>query len=454
MGEIRHHRNNPGPGVSCLEIHIPDDQFMGTGTYRTVLQPNALAGDSPIVSATLNVPVFQISVAVDPATGEIPVLLGRADGSPPISGKAFGLPENIDLSSAHVLEVVFVNWQVEHLKMNGSDLQPLCRSGTEISIAPAFGGALVPSDLLQSEASLGFWIPWPAKGILFRVTHGDYFTELSVQKGCVVLCRNDYSVNVAVNDIIGEAKKLFVAVTWTPSSIGLHCGAGIGGSDNLLNQTAKTPPTIPPNSLIRLARKANILPVEEYQSEESLRQKVYAALDSVQSKIDMMANVSSFYDVTYDGKAIKSRKPKAETDIQPIIMGLLNDQMLMANIEVIPECRTGVGALDFMFIGSVKDHGICRVCAEFKNAHSKDVLHGLTVQLPQYMRNAGASYGAYCVLWYKGEWWLSPDKYDTPDEFLINLQTMSLEAYASEPLLEGVRIFVYDLSKKPPASRK
>lgn len=76
--------------------------------------------------------------------------------------------------------------------------------------------------------------------------------------------------------------------------------------------------------------------------------------------------------------------------------------MFIANIEVVPEYQTGVGNLDFMFLGHVKGEGSARLCAEFKNAHSKDIFNGFTTQLPLYMRNSGAEYGAYCVLSYKG----------------------------------------------------
>jgi hypothetical protein len=82
---------------------------------------------------------------------------------------------------------------------------------------------------------------------------------------------------------------------------------------------------------------------------------------------------------------------------------MLADQMRLSSIEVVREYSTGVGDLDFMFLGIVSRTGQRRLCAEFKNAHSDDLERGLTVQLPQYMKNQRATYGAFCVLWYKGE---------------------------------------------------
>ena len=59
--------------------------------------------------------------------------------------------------------------------------------------------------------------------------------------------------------------------------------------------------------------------------------------------------------------------------------------MLLSNIEVIPEHKTGEGNLDFLFIGYVEGQGMSRFCAEFKLAHSQDLNKGLLQQLPAYM---------------------------------------------------------------------
>ena len=130
MAEIRNRQNNPRPGIDYSEIYIPNDQDLGTGTYTTVLQPNALAKKDPIMSLALNAPVFQISVNINPATEEIPVLLGKADGSPPISRKVFNLPQNIELTDAYTFEARFENWQVTELTLNGVSLHMQIQPGT------------------------------------------------------------------------------------------------------------------------------------------------------------------------------------------------------------------------------------------------------------------------------------------------------------------------------------
>jgi RNA-directed DNA polymerase len=123
--------------------------------------------------------------------------------------------------------------------------------------------------------------------------------------------------------------------------------------------------------------------------------------------------------------------------------------MLLASIEVIPEFKTGVGDLDFLFLASVKGRGNCRFCAEFKQAHSNDIYRGLEIQLPAYMRSAGATYGAYCVLGFKGNWFDEPSAMSLSElEFDLQIRKLRLK----DPLRENVRIFMYDLSKPATAS--
>lgn len=130
MGEIKTRQENPGPGIEYSELHIPDEENLGTGSYRTVLEPNALARRQPTSSLIVNIPVFQISLNVNPATKEIPVLLGKADNTPPISEKVFRLPENIELSSSYVFNAIFADWEIAELLLNGVSLPLQTQPGT------------------------------------------------------------------------------------------------------------------------------------------------------------------------------------------------------------------------------------------------------------------------------------------------------------------------------------
>ena len=125
--------------------------------------------------------------------------------------------------------------------------------------------------------------------------------------------------------------------------------------------------------------------------------------------------------------------------------------LLLASIEVIPEYKTGIGNLDFLFLGSVKGEGICRLAAEFKRAQSNDVYNGLEKQLPAYMRASNAKYGAYCVLGFKGDWFDEPRGMSLHDlEFQLKLRQLE----SSDPAIRtDIRVFLYDLSKPVTASK-
>ena len=63
-----------------------------------------------------------MSVNINPGPKEVPVLLGKADGSDPISQKLFSLPQNIGLAGTHRFETIFEDWEIKSLEMNGVKL--------------------------------------------------------------------------------------------------------------------------------------------------------------------------------------------------------------------------------------------------------------------------------------------------------------------------------------------
>ncbi len=123
MAEIRSRDNNPVPGIDHSEIYIPDEKNVGVGTFITVLEPNAMAKISPIISSIINEPVFQLIVSINLAIESATVMIGKADKSPPLSRKVFKLPKEIELPDAHRFEVVFGNWDIESLKLDGENLE-------------------------------------------------------------------------------------------------------------------------------------------------------------------------------------------------------------------------------------------------------------------------------------------------------------------------------------------
>jgi hypothetical protein len=119
---VEHRQQNPSPEIEYSIIAIPDENDLGTGRFITLLKANALSSAKAIASMVVNVPVFQISVNINPGTREVPILLGRADGTDPISGRLFVLPSAVIPQVAHEFVAKFESWQVTSLELDGQPL--------------------------------------------------------------------------------------------------------------------------------------------------------------------------------------------------------------------------------------------------------------------------------------------------------------------------------------------
>ena len=130
---------------------------------------------------------------------------------------------------------------------------------------------------------------------------------------------------------------------------------------------------------------------------------------------------------------------------------MLSDQAILSSFEIILEFKTGVGSLDFLLIGRLKNGSSTKICIEFKNAHSSDIIHGLTNQLPDYMKNCWSKYGVYAVLYFKGDWFDKPS-YKDDTELFVKLQ--SEKQITGDPIQENIRIIFLSVSKPKSASKK
>jgi hypothetical protein len=319
-----------------------------------------------------------------------------------------------------------------------------------VKIASDIQDRLLLSDLLTTECLI--FIPTTKKsiqkgGLIFVILDDNFRFILGVQDMNLVFIRNGAMARLYVGDIIKKFDVVIFKVRWTYRELTLECSM----DNDYIKTQVPTIPTAPPPSLVDWARKQNLLPITQFETKEEFCAKVYSCLMSIQDKISTTGAINPFWDIEYSGSSIKSRRPKKETDIHPIIHCILSDQMLMNSIEVIPEYQTGVGNLDFMFVGIVKGQGHIHLCVEFKNAHSDDIYHGLEVQLPLYMKNKNAEYGAYCVLGFKGNWFDEP-KGATLKDLEVELSVRKLRSQL--PSTDNIRIFMFDLSKPISASKQ
>lgn len=112
MTIIKNRQINPSPEIEYSEIYIPNDSNFGTGTFTTRIKKNSLLNSKLIISAIVNIPVFQLSVNLNPSIGKVPILLGRVDRKPPLSNKTYELPQIIDHTVPHEFVVYFQKWSI------------------------------------------------------------------------------------------------------------------------------------------------------------------------------------------------------------------------------------------------------------------------------------------------------------------------------------------------------
>lgn len=331
-----------------------------------------------------------------------------------------------------------------------------------IDIAPQLKVQVTPRDLIKACVTIVFWIDLTQlvakSGFLFKVASPDYYLEVGFTNFSFYIKRNDRKLEMRIQPDI-QGGYAFCSAAWQPAELRLlildkSYGEAIDyGADDIIeieNRTKvlKTPPTFPPNSLITWVRKQAIVPTISYDSPLDFYQEVTLALQSIPDKARTAIIYNAFWDIMYKGSfEIAPRKPKREPDIVAIIHGLLFDVATAKNFQITPQYTLGGGKLDFLISGYLKSGEISSVCVEFKHAHSNKLSDGLLKQLPAYMEAKGSDLGIYCVLFFKGQFFERPKKYDADslDFYLKNL--------AGSVGLSNIRILVLDLSYPMPMSK-
>jgi hypothetical protein len=317
------------------------------------------------------------------------------------------------------------------------------------NLSPQIRGYLTPADLLTSEGTFHFTTEKSQLingGYIFQIQGEGFIFNLSVQNLSIVVQRNE-TISVLTLDKIPDKTKLIFFIMWSYSELSLICRYGIKEEDQL-KAVVPNSPISPPNNLLKWTRLNNLIPTIEYESAEIFRTKIHSCLVTINEKIEETGGFYPFWNISYEKGKIVDRKPKNEIEVQPIIQCLLSDQMLASSIDVIPEFKGGVGNLDFLFIAQVKGRGSVYFCAEFKNAHSDKVFDGLTKQLPAYIKNKKADYGAYCMLNYFGEWLEPSEKFKN-----IEFDIRKTELGMGVPFVDKIRVFNFNLAKPISASR-
>lgn len=305
-----------------------------------------------------------------------------------------------------------------------------------ISITPQLKSKITPIDFTNTEGTITFSIAHSEVGKggrLFAVSFPKYFLEVGFAAGELYIRRNEYWTSLSLKGLEFE-KNMVCIVYWGLNELRVT----IQGRTKFV----RTPATVPPNEILQWARKLNVLPTRTYNSREDLYQVMLMAIKSIQDKVKATNMYQAFWDLHYDA----SRTPKKEISIVSTIHGLLFDIASSKNFQLYPEHPSGGGKLDFLIGGYLTSGEVVKVCIEFKHAHSQDLHSGLTSQLPAYMYAETSSFGIYCVLYFKGEYFDKPEQSKHKIEFELHKASISKG-------LSTITTVIIDLSKPLPPSK-
>ena len=114
--------DNPTLGVEYSEIRIPYEDYLGTGEFTTMVAAKALKKINPVVSNVMNDPYFLMIVTINLGINQVTALLGKTHDEGPICRIVFDIPSDIDLERANDFTVVFNEWDITDIKLNGAPM--------------------------------------------------------------------------------------------------------------------------------------------------------------------------------------------------------------------------------------------------------------------------------------------------------------------------------------------
>lgn len=238
----------------------------------------------------------------------------------------------------------------------------------------------------------------------FLVRASEYLLAFGRKGNRYFFQRNDTSVYLNLPPRHMMAQNMAVAITWSLEDISIS--GYIGSSDRqdgrpkweARSTDRRTDATVPPNTLYRWARQQLLLPTVNYKRPEQLCNVILEALRTLNEEITITSDIAGFWDEQRGRN--RTHVPKREPVITRHIESRLRDITLQRNIDILREVQFGNSQLDLLFSAPLENGPTAKVCVEVKKAHADDLVHGLSVQLPEYMKRVGTDYGIYCVLDY------------------------------------------------------
>lgn len=275
---------------------------------------------------------------------------------------------------------------------------------------------------------------------LFSFEYNSFKLEAKIRDGMVFVFRNGlYQHSERITDKTGCS---FVAIQWDIGSIGCGVvGPSVSGDMNSHMRSIRTPLTYPPSDIVQILRKNNLLSNEMYESINDLYITILDCLHFCEKDVRRYGAEDMFWNKSGDNMV-----PKREPDITAGIAPFLSIYGFMKNFDVICESIAGGGFLDFYICGQIKNIGIGRIAIEAKKADSSDLIHGISSQLPEYMKRLNTDYGIYLVYWMKS--------YDYPYPNEDNYAALEAEKLHPVRREKQIRSICFNLSRQKSPSYK
>jgi hypothetical protein len=125
VAEIKSREDEPLPGITFSEVHIPDESNLGTGTFMTVLEEGAFGKKNPIISSIMNEPEFVLILSMNVAIESATAMIGKSQNTQPLNRKVFKIPADIDTKEVLSFKVSFDDWDIKEIEINGNNLEKI-----------------------------------------------------------------------------------------------------------------------------------------------------------------------------------------------------------------------------------------------------------------------------------------------------------------------------------------
>jgi hypothetical protein len=277
--------------------------------------------------------------------------------------------------------------------------------GFEFFADPLAHGRITPRALLATTGTI--IVPLVPEFLLHkshlpiaRLAGAGWFFNVGYTAGTLVIQRNGGSLAIDAKWCQSRSLPETVLVSWTLESLILAFGTH-ATHQNYPQLIESCHFTVPPPELVRWVRNTELSSVTLFSNEEEFLLRVHSSFQRFEERLSPILNNDIFWDVTRSGSRVVERRPKRETDVQSAMHAMLIDHMQLSNIDVLPEVRSPAGAVDFVLSSPLRNGTTAKICVEFKNAHSRNLISGLRRQLRSYMNRLEVRNGAYCVLDYR-----------------------------------------------------